>query len=350
MSSSLSLPLSQGWDPDFLQTAIDHPTCQLNTGGDPSVCEPFQPYLTSTSSYCKPNYPVLDENVGYTSGAIPALPGCNPLWFGTGPKPTCEVTPPTPGYMNVSEPLPTDWSYIGCYGEGTSGRALSGEFYQLDNMTNSYCASLCASHQMPYAGTEYGTQCFCGWFLGANGANTTELAADECDVDCSGNYLENCGGSSTLTMMYNPTITMTPVQIGWYEVGCAAELTNARLFDGASYANSATMTTNLCISFCAGKNFTYAGTEYGAECYCSNTFDATVLDVNQCTMACAADSSSTCGGSNRLNIYHNGTKPVTVTETRSTTGAAHNNANVGLATIIIGVVAAWIAQRTAFQA
>jgi hypothetical protein len=64
-----------------------------------------------------------------------------------------------------------------------------------------------------------------------------------------------------------------------------------------------TMCTETCAAFCSG--FTYFGTEYGDECYCSNVIATTGQPVTdgRCSMVCAANTDEICGGSYGLSMY-----------------------------------------------
>jgi hypothetical protein len=84
-------------------------------------------------------------------------------------------------------------SYLGCFKDqgdpfGTRGRDLDGKFVSDSSMTVQKCLSICASEGYPYAGVEYGNQCFCGRSYGKFGK------AKNCDMRCSGNSSEICGG------------------------------------------------------------------------------------------------------------------------------------------------------------
>ena len=57
------------------------------------------------------------------------------------------------------------------------------------------------------------------------------------------------------------------------------------------------MTVSMCLAFCGDS--TYAGLEYGRECWCAselNTNAAKLPDAN-CTLACMGDNTEICGGS-----------------------------------------------------
>ncbi|CAG8958428.1 hypothetical protein HYFRA_00011105 [Hymenoscyphus fraxineus] len=93
---------------------------------------------------------------------------------------------------------------------------------------------------------------------------------------------------------------------GWTSQGCYTD-NGDRTLAGANSA-AATMTVESCIAFCIGRNFAYAGVEYGSECYCGNTIaaSATQATAGDCNMPCAGNSTETCGGGNRVNVYWSG--------------------------------------------
>ncbi len=84
-------------------------------------------------------------------------------------------------------------SYLGCFKDsgdpfGTENRDLNGLFVSKSDMTVKKCINLCKSKGFKYAGVEYGSQCFCGNSYGKYGK------ADNCNMKCSGNANEICGG------------------------------------------------------------------------------------------------------------------------------------------------------------
>ena len=55
------------------------------------------------------------------------------------------------------------------------------------------------------------------------------------------------------------------------------------------------------------KGYTYAGVQFGAECFCGNEqpgqqFLASV--ESECNMRCPGDNQAKCGGSYRMNVYN----------------------------------------------
>lgn len=64
------------------------------------------------------------------------------------------------------------------------------------------------------------------------------------------------------------------------------------------------MNGSACTAYCAQKNYVYAGTEYGDECYCGNMLGApsSLQNDTKCSMPCAGNSSEACGGTSRSMI------------------------------------------------
>ena len=65
------------------------------------------------------------------------------------------------------------------------------------------CTAACYNAGFPIAGAEYSTQCFCSTSIGGSGALAS---ASDCNMLCSGNSSEYCGGPDRLNL-YNYTGT-----------------------------------------------------------------------------------------------------------------------------------------------
>ena len=99
----------------------------------------------------------------------------------------------------------------GCYDEVANGRLLAGPAYtNATGMTVESCVAFCQAASTPtattmtVAGVEYAQECYC-----ASGLPSTATAAaslSSCNMPCSGNRKEFCGGSSLLNVYeYNAT-------------------------------------------------------------------------------------------------------------------------------------------------
>ncbi|KEY68903.1 hypothetical protein S7711_03835 [Stachybotrys chartarum IBT 7711] len=86
-------------------------------------------------------------------------------------------------------------------------------------------------------------------------------------------------------------------------LGCYAEPSSGRALDKVKSDNA--MTPQMCESICAESSYTYAGVEYGKECWCGNVLNANAKSIaeSDCTSKCAGDRTQICGGSKKLNLY-----------------------------------------------
>ncbi|KAK9366097.1 WSC domain-containing protein [Lipomyces kononenkoae] len=222
------------------------------------------------------------------------------------------------------------YSFVGCYTEATTGRALNSMSYYNDSLTVEMCASVCAAYT--WFGTEYARECYCGNNPQPGSVPTTS----GCNMLCEGNPNEYCGGPNRL-QMYNSlgmrpnisysssssaTVTATPSvvpSVGAYSyIGCYTEATGQRALTGMAYYNDS-LTVEMCASVCNA--FTRFGVEYSRECYCGNTINAgSVLTTSGCSMLCKGNSLEYCGGPVRLNMYSN--IPGNLSQTPSSTFTA----------------------------
>ena len=170
-----------------------------------SECPVFGPIDDqNTSTDCPARLPEIDEPV---HGMIDKLPGC--ITITSGPEEAsladfvCPASVPDPPLLSVSSDsgpavgsTVNGWTYMGCANEPNGARALGDATYTSNNMTNEACQSFCAGKGSPMAGTEFGTQCFCGSTL-ASGASLGKTCGG---MFCSGSYMEYCGGPNLLSV------------------------------------------------------------------------------------------------------------------------------------------------------
>ncbi|KAJ8117423.1 hypothetical protein OPT61_g1374 [Boeremia exigua] len=111
----------------------------------------------------------------------------------------------------VTEPIvaPTAGLYysLGCYGEPSSGRALS-EVYTNSTMTVEMCASKALELEHDYMGLEYGVECWMGDLFDTT--KSAMLAPSRCNAACPGNKTTLCGSSNALQMYVLNSTLATP--------------------------------------------------------------------------------------------------------------------------------------------
>ncbi|XP_052215593.1 uncharacterized protein LOC127834061 [Dreissena polymorpha] len=62
-----------------------------------------------------------------------------------------------------------------------------------------------------------------------------------------------------------------------------------------------------CAARCHG--YPYSGTQYGIECFCGDSLNATKRPDYECKMACPGDSRRKCGAGWRMSVYSNRAVP-----------------------------------------
>ncbi|KAF1923736.1 WSC-domain-containing protein [Didymella exigua CBS 183.55] len=207
-----------------------------------------------------------------------------------------------PSVLSVGANLPAGWSYHGCYTDYGRRKLAGSLFVDTGNMTQASCVAFCDQNNYPYAGIEYGQECYCGLAIGAGSARSNET---ECDFPCPGNVSEACGSNNRLSVFYNSLADATQTNTGpngTSRIGCLADNVYARALS-VFQASGDSMTVAHCTSSCKAANYSTAGLEYGRECWCGDTLDnnATITDEG-CDIRCTGNSSEFCGGSQRLDL------------------------------------------------
>ncbi|KAI9785690.1 MAG: hypothetical protein M1839_008707 [Geoglossum umbratile] len=251
--------------------------------------------FTSSSASSPTSSAALSTSVPMTSDTTTAL---------TTSSPTSALTSSTTAASTTSSSATSTppWQYLGCANE-TNPRALPGASTS-GSMTIEKCQSYCLGANYPLAGLEYGGECYCGTGL----QNNSTLGFNGCNMACSANSSQICGGSSRLSV-YNYTLfvpTIIVPSVGTYQFqGCYTEGSGTRALSGYTFSNSTGMTAELCVGTCKTKGFSCAGAEYGRECYCGNVIDASAAKVpdTDCKMPCSGNQREYCGAGNRLVVY-----------------------------------------------
>ncbi|KAI1502236.1 WSC domain-containing protein [Biscogniauxia marginata] len=106
-----------------------------------------------------------------------------------------------PTFLELEDQTTDDYVSVGCWtDDSANGKALFYRQEDLDasTMTTETCLNSCLAGGFPFAGTEYGGECYCGVVIG----NGTELASDAttCNMPCNGNSNQTCGGPSRLSL------------------------------------------------------------------------------------------------------------------------------------------------------
>ncbi|MCJ1281771.1 hypothetical protein MMC26_001094 [Xylographa opegraphella] len=136
-----------------------------------------------------------------------------------------------------------------------------------------------------------------------------------------------------------PSATVVPSAGDYTYAGCYNETTsddaagNVRALAGGNMTATSSMTVNYCLSYCDGS--TYAGIEYGRECWCATYINANSqkLPDSNCTDACEGDGAEICGDALRLTVYQRKS-----TSTNGANALTLQGAGYGVGLALLGVV------------
>ncbi|CAN0303355.1 unnamed protein product [Ectocarpus sp. 6 AP-2014] len=187
--------------------------------------------------------------------------------------------------MNVYENPDADYvrSYRGCYSDPPDNRV----FVQSDSsdaMTSELCASQCTGSA--FYGTQYSTECWCGDINAQYSVNGEGV----CDMPCSGNSGETCGGSYSMDVYAHD-----PAYLGCFQDSAD------RFFEWVhvrSTSNNQETCKSACDEFAA-----YYGTQHSEECWCGRFATYDDIGFGVCDMPCTGDSDEVCGGVYTMSAY-----------------------------------------------
>lgn len=180
-------------------------------------------------------------------------------------------------------------SHLGCFRD-KGARDLRGPYKSWGENYVGTCVTFCKGRGYKYCGLQYSTWCFCGNRYGTYGR------ANNCNMKCSGNKGQTCGGTWA-NDVYSTGASSTTV-------GCWRD--NAkRDLNGPAKTGWGQNTPQNCVNFCKARGFKYAGAQYSNQCFCANKYGKYVKAGN-CNMKCSGDKNAICGGTWANSVYDTG--------------------------------------------
>ena len=190
-----------------------------------------------------------------------------------------------------------------------SGRTLNADSNSVSSQSLELCAHRAADKNYRYFGLEYSSECYLGE---APKPASTSLPQSRCNMPCSGNMQQVCGGSGAISLfnntLYTPRIAAS-VQlqqsgVSFVYQGCFTDQGSPRTL-GAFSISQSTNSIDVCAQLCYSKGYTWAGVEYGSECYCNSagTGSAALKSDADCLKPCSGNVKQNCGGSMALQVY-----------------------------------------------
>lgn len=192
------------WNPDTISTCLEW----YNNGGS-DTCEhvrsmfaispeEFHEWNPSVGTDCKPWR--FQSYCIFTKGRLASL---------TTTTTTAKATPTTTATSSTHEPSPTSWNALGCFiDEDVKYPAM--EFLLSSDdpaLQIKSCEDQCwkaSNSTVLYAGVKQGNQCWCSSYVGG------QISTDQkhCNIPCSGNKNEMCGGKNLMNAFEPVTTTV----------------------------------------------------------------------------------------------------------------------------------------------
>jgi|SRR5690242_19832405 len=208
----------------------------------------------------------------------------------------------TAPYLSLGVNLPPTWTYYGCYTDYERRKLAGPSYYDASNMTQASCVAFCNTAAHPYAGVEYGSECYCGLTIGSGSSKAND---SECGFSCPGNANEACGAGNRLSVFYTEALDSTrtnPGPEGTQRIGCVVDDVYKRVL-AMLKASEDGMTIARCTESCKADGFSIAGVEYGRECFCGDGLGEDVVITEEgCDMRCAGNATEFCGGAARMDV------------------------------------------------
>lgn len=284
----------------------------------PGVCQGITFATPATTCYAaNATIGTIDTVVGLTAGVKYTLftgAGCTgnaSAVFGTGTNTL--VAPFLNKVLSISAGIPaapTVWTSLGCFTDFAGSRTLAADTFANSTMTIEKCQAFCDAGSFGFAGVEFGSECYCDYSIQFPSVATT---AASCNVPCGGNANQTCGGPSVINLFSSgkplptiPTTVVGPNTTSWAYQGCFTDNSiGNRTFPLHLEPLTGGVTPQTCVNTCFTAGQTFAGVEFGSECWCgtaTNVNATKVADV-QCGTACTVNPAFFCGDSNRLNVW-----------------------------------------------
>ncbi|KAH0537068.1 hypothetical protein FGG08_006109 [Glutinoglossum americanum] len=168
-----------GGDGTFISIYYD--TTKYNPGCDSIPCDNSTTTTAVSSTTSVTSSTSASGNLSTTSVSLATSTSSSPSATPTGP---------------VVNPGDSDYSSIGCYGDGATKSINPNTKFASDSMTVEVCLQFCKSKGTTYAGIEYRRECYCGNAL----ATDATANAAGCTLTCFSNATEFCGGSKKMNV------------------------------------------------------------------------------------------------------------------------------------------------------
>ncbi|KAH5773095.1 hypothetical protein HBI88_117870 [Parastagonospora nodorum] len=188
-------PLLQ-WDPDTVKDCVE-----WYNNADGESCEYVRNYFTITPEQFHEWNPSVSLDCtpwGWQSYCIVTQRRLDSLTTTTiSSTPTTTTTTSATSASSLA-PSPTAWEPLGCYAQNPERSILEQNMSPNGDasLSISACKNSCYLQAFTFAGTQEGNQCWCSNYVAGEWAKNSS----DCNLPCSGNKAEVCGGKQVVNV------------------------------------------------------------------------------------------------------------------------------------------------------
>ncbi|KAJ7580259.1 WSC domain-containing protein [Mycena floridula] len=220
---------------------------------------------------------------------------------------------------------PAGWTSLGCWKDDSVNRTLHYGVGSSPSQTVENCLSVCGAKGFALAGVEFASECYCGNAILYNHGGPLTSG---CDMTCSGDATENCGGAGTINIYQNGNTPYTvgpasalPSYNGWR--GLSNDVYQGQCYPDSLWVNAGaqfrllkfhpntpidpeSMSVQKCVDGCKASGYRAAGLEYGQECWCDTNHKWPIGDNipnDKCSMPCTGNATEFCGAALTILVY-----------------------------------------------
>ena len=212
-----------------------------------------------------------------------------------------------------------NYKSAGCFSEGIGGRSLVYRQDQLSDqtMTTEKCLSACKQGGYPYAGTEFGGECYCGVVLTYGG---TKAADELCGTPCTGNSSDTCGGAGALSL-YVAEDEFSSQPCGYSSVPSSSTTATPTSSSTTTGATSASTTATAAATTTSAASTTSSGSIASSASGSSTTSSALISSTPGSTSSSASSTPTTTRTTSTSAGTTPTTSPTTTMKTSTTTSS-----------------------------
>lgn len=200
-------------------------------------------------------------------------------------------------------------TFMGCFQDSNRNEPNYRDFkfrVKLDGNSHEKCNQACLNKGFKYFAVQFGSECRCGNAFARIKSMHRKLAEKDCNMPCSGNKNQKCGGKLRNGVYSTSGTAQKPVKEAVKRTkkfeGCFQDSKKPGHRDFNFRASLLVSNTHhACNKACNDKGYKYFALQFGSECRCGNALSRIPrlhkrVSPKMCDMPCPGNKQTKCGG------------------------------------------------------